>query len=255
MFTIGRKRECRRVRGKLSEYIGGRLGTEEKGSLESHLETCSACAKELEALQMTVKLLNQVPSVPVPRSFAIREMETDREKVTEPRKWGGLRPVPVFAVSGVDSARAGIFDPQRMRWLRPATAVVAAALVLVLMLDFLQVVPHEGGIDTRGLFNETPAPTVMAPSFGGEQDSTKLEDEELVGPPQVPAPLVSPVATPDGADSRDSLGIYDGVELAAEETKGGWPMRQLEIAIGALFVAMVGAILLTVRQRRRWSRI
>jgi len=89
MFAIGRKRECRRVRDKLSEYIDDRLGIDERDSAESHLESCDACSQELEALRMTVHLLNQVPVVPVPRSFAIRETETGREQVPGSRGWGG----------------------------------------------------------------------------------------------------------------------------------------------------------------------
>lgn len=253
MFAIGRKRECRRVRDKLSEYIDDRLGIDERDSVESHLESCDACSKELETLRMTVRLLNQVPMVPVPRSFAIREMEADRKKVPEPRGWGGLRPVPVFAVSGVDSARAGIFDPQRMRWLRPASAVVATALVLLLMLDFLQVVPHGGRIDSGGLLNEPPSQTVVSPSLGAEQDGLKLEGEELVEPPPVPLPLASPQATSEDAASGLFSSRYDVVELE-DEAEGGWPMRQLEIAAGAILFAMVGMMIFTRRLRRRSSR-
>lgn len=255
MFAIGRKRECRKVRGKLSEYIDDRLSIEEIDAVASHLETCGACSKELETLRMTVRLLNQVPMVPAPRSFAIREAETGKEKVPEPRRWGGLRPVPVFAVSGIDSARASIFDPQRLRWLRPATAVAAAALVLLLMLDFLQVVPHGGWLEDSGVLNGPPPQYMLAPSPDIEDGGVKIGDNESVLATPIPAPSVGREATSDDMPSEWlSIGAGEGVEFA-DKTEGGWPMRQIEIAIGALFFTLVGMVLFTRRQRRKWSRV
>jgi hypothetical protein len=255
MFVIGKKRECRRVRGKLSEYIDGRLGIEERVWMESHLGVCGACSEELETLRMTVHLLNQVQMVPVPRSFAIREAETDEAKVPEPRRWDGLRPVPVYALSGVDSALARIIDPKRMRWLRPATALVTAALVLLLMLDFLQVVPHGGWLEGNGVLYESPQQSMLAPSPGMEDGGAKLGENGSVSATPVPAPGVDREATSDEVTSEWLTSeAGEDVDLA-DETKGGWPMRQLEIAIGAFFIALVGAMFLTLRQRRKWSRI
>jgi|GEM_PF-769877 len=256
MFPGMRKARCRKVREMLSEYIDNLLGAEDRGVVESHLEVCEACSNELESLQMTVQLLHRMPSVPVPRSFAIREGKTDREEVSEPRGSGWLRPVPVFAVSRIGSGWASVCDPQRLRWLRPATAFATAALVLLLMLDFLQVVPQQGGIDSREVFNESPAHVMLSPAPGGEDTLEVSGDEpvEVLSPP-VPAPADK---TPTGGADSDELVVRDangGEEEVSAEPSGGWPLRQIEIGIGVVLLALVAVMLFARRRRRSWSRV
>ena len=256
MFPCMRKERCRKVRGMLSEYIDNLLGAEDRGVVESHLEVCEACSNELESLRMTVQLLHRMPSVPVPRSFAIREGKTDREEVSEPRGSGWLRPVPVFAVSRIGSGWASVCDPQRLRWLRPATAFATAALVLLLMLDFLQVVPQQGGIDSREVFNESPAQVMLSPAPGGEDTLEVSGDEpvEVLSPP-VPAPADK---TPTGGADSDELVVRDangGEEEVSAEPSGGWPLRQIEIGIGVVLLALVAVMLFARRRRRSWSRV
>jgi hypothetical protein len=257
MFLSMRKTRCRKVRGMLAEYIDNLLGTEDRGVVESHLEVCEACSNELESLQMTVQLLHRMPSVPVPRSFAVREVETDREEVSEPRGSGWLRPVPAFAVSRIDIGWASVCDPQRLRWLRPATAFATAALVLLLMLDFLQVVPQQGGIDSRAVFNESPAQIVSSPAPGGEEGTLEVNGDEPVEvlPPPVPTPADK---TPtEDVDSGELVGgdANGGEEEVMAETAGGWPLRQIEIGIGIVLLALVTIMLFARRQRRSWSRV
>lgn len=261
MFPGMRKTRCRKVRGMLSEYIDNLLSAEDKGVVESHLEVCEACSNELESLQMTVQLLHRMPSVPVPRSFAVREVETDREEVSEPRGSGWLRPVPVFAVSRIGSGWASVCDPQRLRWLRPATAFATAALVLLLMLDFLQVVPQQGGIDSREVFNESPAQVISSPALGVE-DTLEVSGDEPAGslPVLAPPALASepgekaPTEDVDSGEliARDADG---GEEEVMAEPSGGWPLRQIEIGIGVALLALIAMMLFARRQRRSWSRV
>ncbi len=258
MFLVGGKKQCRKVRGRFSEYIDGLLSGDERAVVEHHLETCEACSEELEALQMTVQLLNQLPSMPVPRSFAIRAAEATRESIPEHQRPGGLRPVPVVATTKVETGRLSIFDPQRLRWLRPATAFATAALVLLLMLDFLQVIPYEGGVATREVSDQPSAQVMVSPAPGGEADLAELKSEE---PPKVlPAPAPESgvkSATDEGADDGGVVpGFTEGVEVEpSDEAGGGWPLRQIEIAIGAVLFALVTMMLLARRQRRKWSRV
>jgi hypothetical protein len=241
----------------LSEYIDNLLGAEDRGVVESHLEVCEACSNELESLRMTVQLLHRMPSVPVPRSFAIREVETDREEVSEPRGSGWLRPVPAFAVSRIGSGWASVCDPQRLRWLRPATAFATAALVLLLMLDFLQVVPQQGGLDSRAVFNESTPQVIVSPALEGEEGTLEVSGDEPaeVLPPPVPAPADKTLT--GGADSDEFVGgdAYDGGGEVSTEAAGGWPLRQIEIGIGVVFLALVAMMLFARRQRRSWSRV
>ncbi|MFC1848484.1 anti-sigma factor family protein [Chloroflexota bacterium] len=252
---IGRKGKCSRFRGMLSEYLDDRLSNEDRDSVARHIETCEACSKEFETLQMTVRLLNHVPMVPAPRSFALREAEVSKERAPEPRRWGRLSPVPVLAASGADAGRTSIFDLQRMRWLRPATAFATAALVLLLMLDFLQVVPHGGGIDTPEMLRENSFPVMLSPSPEAGQGGYELEDDKAVEAPPRPAPTDELKGElEDGASNEITLGAPEAVELY-DEAAGGWPMRQVEIAVGSILFTLVAILMFSWRRRRRLSRV
>ena len=234
MFLGGRKTRCHKVRGMLSEYIDNRLDSEDRVVVERHLEICESCSNELESLQMTVQLLNQVPEMPVPRSFAIREADVVGERVPEPRRPGELQPVPVLATGEVETGRVSIFEPQRLGWLRSATAFVTIALIALLMVDFLQVIPHDVGTD------------------GGEVSTYTIEERV-----DEPAPVPGEEApTEDVTSDESGLGVtYEGEEEISGESAAGWPLRQIEIAMGVLVFALVALMLFARRQRRRWSKI
>lgn len=224
MFLGGRKRRCHKVRGMLSEYIDNRLDSEDRGVVERHLEICEACSNELESLQMTVQLLNQVPEMPVPRSFAIREADVVGERVPEPRRPGELQPVPVLATGEVETGRVGILDLQRHRWLRPATAFATVALIVLLMVDFLQLVPHDK--------------IMLSPTPQGEEYMTEARDDELAEAISEPAPAPGEEALTEDVSSE-----------------AGWPLRQIEIAMGVLVFVLVALVFFARRQRRRWSGV
>jgi anti-sigma factor RsiW len=253
MFPGAGSRRCRKVRRLLTEYIDGRLSGHDVAFVDRHIETCAGCSEELESLRATVRLLSRVPSVPVPRSFALREADVARERAV-PRRRGVLWPSPAAVPVASGVGRAGVLAPERLRWLRPATAVVAAALVLLLALDFAHVVPQEGRANLAGQF----APQVTASAnatagYGQMEDTLKAngsETEDAVPPP-------APVATgaPEGGGmtfsdrSHESLGVDTGLD----QTERGWPMRQIEIGVGAVLLAMVALTLVVWRRRRRWT--
>ncbi len=60
------------VEESLSAYLDGELSAQEKASVEEHLEKCRACSDSLSTLRQTVALLEELPAVPAPRSFALR---------------------------------------------------------------------------------------------------------------------------------------------------------------------------------------
>ncbi len=216
MFLGGRKRRCHKVRGMLSEYIDTRLDSEDRGVVERHLEICESCSNELESLQMTVQLLNRVPLVPAPRSFAISEVET---------------------------GRVSIFEPQRLGWLRPATAFATVALIALLIVDFLQVVPHDQ--------------IMLSPTPQGEEYMIESRGDDRSESISEPAPAPGEEAlTEDVTPDESGLGLtYGGEGEISGESAAGWPLRQIEIAIGVLVFALVALMLFARRQRRRWSRV
>ena len=62
-----------RVRGRLSAYIDGHASRTESRRVEEHLDLCDECGLELDTLRSTVDLLNRLPELAVPRSFALSE--------------------------------------------------------------------------------------------------------------------------------------------------------------------------------------
>jgi hypothetical protein len=118
MFRGKRDSRCRKVWGLLSEYIDSSLSSENKSFVERHLQKCEGCSKELESLRVTVQLLRRVAEVPVPRSFTVTVPKPQRESA---------------------------FGPAGLRWLRPATAIVAIALVALLAGDFSHAFVNNAG--------------------------------------------------------------------------------------------------------------
>lgn len=133
MFRARIETDCHRTRRLLSEYLDRRLSDVERLAVQRHLDTCQTCSRELASLRITVQLLHEVPAVPVPRSFAVRRQEVER--VTAPA-------------------------PQRLRWLRPATAVAVVVLALVVAVDLVQLVPGQFASE-RGGGLATPSTQAM----------------------------------------------------------------------------------------------
>jgi hypothetical protein len=236
MFRGKREPLCRKVRDMLSEYVDNRLGSEKKSLIERHVETCEACSKELESLRMTVQLLHIVPEVAVPRSFMV--------------------PVP-------QSRRESAFGPASLRWLRPATAIVAIALVVLLMGDFLNAFENAGV--NRGPGNVTASgsqPVLSANdiekltmvSVPGVMGQMALATAKAVGytdytivrsvPPSI-------VATPPNLSVAGNEGPIGAQVIAQGEAGVGWPLRQTEIGLGVVVFALATLTVFAVRQRRK----
>jgi hypothetical protein len=123
------------------------------------------------------------------------------------------------------------------------------------MLDFFQVVPQGGGIETPEMLRETYAPSMVAPSPGAEQERYELEDDKSVEVLPLPIPTDEVRdAIEDGASNGFSVGGPEAVELS-DETTGGWPMRQIEIAVGSILFTLVAILMFSWRRRRRLSRV
>ena len=78
MFDRLIKSEHKRVEEMLSAYLDGELSPKEQATVEKHLARCADCAQNLHTLRQTVALLEQLPPVAVPRSFAIRPVQAAR---------------------------------------------------------------------------------------------------------------------------------------------------------------------------------
>jgi len=229
---------CRKVRGMLSEYIDSSLSSENKSVVERHLQTCEACSKELESLRMTVQLLHRVSEVPAPRSFTVT--------VPQPR-------------------RESAFGPSSLRWLRPATAIVAVALVVLLMGDFLHGFENNVGVnDGPGNVTLSGSGFQLAPSSAAEQQpmvavpgvmgqmslatakAVGYTDYTVLPSPPVSQAIAQPVPSVPGNEEITG----DGLVAAQGEAGVGWPLRQTEIGLGASVFVLLALIIFARRQRK-----
>jgi anti-sigma factor RsiW len=141
------------VQGLLSPYIDGQIGSSERDRVESHLEECQVCSRELDSLRATVNLLHRVAVVSPPRSFALAEVEAKRRPATLTREAPQWRRVPALGA------------------LRVATAVATLLLVFVLAGDATHLF-ETGPVENRAAQQGTPvADEVMdagGASFGSE---------------------------------------------------------------------------------------
>jgi hypothetical protein len=239
MFRSRREPLCRKIQGMLSEYIDNRLGSEDKRLVEHHLESCEACSKELESLRMTVRLLHRVPEVSVPRSFTI--------------------PVP-------EPKREGVLGSSSLRWLRPATAIAAIVLVVLLAGDFLNVFGHEAGSGNRILLAPT-GNNVFVTTPEGEGNMTDMGAN--VTAKAIPAPTqegpgnISEGNITEGNVTEGNASLAGaGFTASGTQAEGGppslpgnptvsWPLRQSEIAMGVVVFALATLTIFSVRQRRK----
>jgi len=68
----------------LSAYIDGRVGARERQVITAHIATCAECRTELVQLRATVRLLNGLPQVPLPRSFKLAMKHDGRQNPSSP---------------------------------------------------------------------------------------------------------------------------------------------------------------------------
>ncbi len=149
----GKSISCERIRQELlSAYIDGELSSEERELVEAHLSECEECARDLRTLRRTVELLGELPTLRVPRSFAI--------------------PVPA-AKSITRLSRAYAF-------LRVATALAVLLLAIVWAGDVLFI----------GRAPSAPPPTVVLEleAERGVPFATGMVREKAVPPPVPAAP-------------------------------------------------------------------
>ncbi len=66
---------CERWRELLSRFVFGDLRAAQRRRMQRHLETCPACARDLELYRNTVEVARQLPDAEVPPELAKRLIE------------------------------------------------------------------------------------------------------------------------------------------------------------------------------------
>ncbi len=158
-MRIVRKNQCHKVQGLLSPYIDGQIGSSERDRVESHLEECQVCSRELDSLRATVNLLHRVAVVSPPRSFALAEVEAKRRPATLTREAPQWRRVPALGA------------------LRVATAVATLLLVFVLAGDATHLF-ETGPVENRAAQQGTPVADEVMEAGGAFFDSEGFTDGE-----------------------------------------------------------------------------
>ncbi|MFQ5856719.1 MAG: anti-sigma factor family protein, partial [Anaerolineae bacterium] len=252
----------------LSAYIDGEVTPNEATRVEQHLPVCRRCTEELESLRWTVSLLREVPSVPVPRSFAIRQIDIERE----PTRRRFILPDWI---------------PNSLQWATVATAVLA---VLVFSVDFL----GTSRLPTPTRLMQAPQAEEAAPKM--VQETRELEIvkegaplamtvqverdkflEPASGPQEVPAATLAPrqvapqlrnqppaeepaaaaksaaPAQPAEEQAQDAVvpeptPAPELLEQAQPATRFPNPLRTIEIGLVGLFIILLS---LTLGARRR----
>jgi len=178
---MGFRLDHRFTQKNLSAYLDGRLTASERERVERHVAACSRCQEELATLRSTVELLHEVPSVPLPRSFALSaSAEEERERY---RFWRRMHTA-----------------------LRTATAVVSLLLVLLLSSDLamsLGFVPLP-----RQAAKTAPQKAVV---------ETKVVEAPEVAKAYIPAPSPTAAAERMEADAIPSPSPHKEAEAAAEK--------------------------------------
>lgn len=107
-------KQCKQLEKFHTEYVWGLLDEEQVAAIESHLHGCSACAHEVETLQETLRLTEEVEELPIPPAVLDNiEMNVYKRLATEPpsaKRWHFLsKVVATFRFSGVKRRPVWIF--------------------------------------------------------------------------------------------------------------------------------------------------
>lgn len=68
------------VRGKLSDYLDGSLGADDRRGVDAHLSTCRACSAYLQTLKATVRALGKLTPPKAPASSRRQIVEQARRE-------------------------------------------------------------------------------------------------------------------------------------------------------------------------------
>lgn len=73
------------VKGHLADYLEGELSLDQRALVDAHLDDCSECAREVDEMQRTIRLLRMLPEPVTPPMMAANVMRRIRAGESEPR--------------------------------------------------------------------------------------------------------------------------------------------------------------------------
>jgi len=144
---------CKSWRKQMSAYLDGELGPAEAAALESHVETCGACANAVAELRSALQLLDDHPGLEPSSDFDARfarrlQQEQARQRAEQAlAPWWRWRWPALVTVAAAVCAVCGFLILGRDR---PSRELAPAELEMVAKLDLLrdyQTISHLDGLD------------------------------------------------------------------------------------------------------------
>jgi Putative zinc-finger len=235
---------------ELNAYSDGSLASARAEQVRAHAETCSDCAEALIELGTLRSALGEMPSVHVPRSFALRQADVEAAPAV----------APTAALGGV----FGSLTPM-------LTGVAAIALVAFVVLAGVDLTStssensNDSAAVAQTMSSERAAATgELAPAASGLGETDLSGDGDDAAPvPGVADAVPEPDVTIEAGDSNEyaSLPNDDGdkgdIEAGAEaatvnsEDDDGNGLRIAEIVTAVAAISAGGAALYVWRRNRR----
>ncbi len=224
----------------LSAYVDGELNASALQRVEAHLEVCTACRESVTELRAVRQSVKELPRMPVPRSFVVREADV---AAAPTRAGGGLFGSVTPLLSGV-------------------AAIAIVAFVVLAGFDITSDSPNRGaGITTAGDFSSdlevesaSEAPVNAAVPQTAERENYSAGDEGQLGelspddgeaaPPQEES--ISDDGTRLGTDPQSAVASGDDDETG---------LRIAEALAAGIAVVAGGAALFIWWRRRQAGAI
>ena len=223
---------------ELSAYVDGQLDAAARARVDAHLETCAACRDELAELRGLRQALSELPRVPAPRSFALREADVGPTEV--PRGGGFLSTAPAM-LSGL-------------------TAAAVLAFVVLVGVDLSSVGSSGGGDGAAREFGATSTNDLEFSAPVGESfDEAGVSEEPAEGLAEdADGAIALPEADgpPAAGDDVQAPPIDEAEPLPREPApatvadEGGSALRIAEAAAAALALVAGGSLVLVWWRRR-----
>ena len=127
-------KQCKQLEKFYTEYVSDLLDEEQVARIEAHLRGCSTCADEVEALQNTLRLTDEVAELPIPADVldniemnVYKRLATDSPS-NQPAHFLS-KVVAIFRLSGVKRRPTWIF--------RSALATLALVISISIATIFI----------------------------------------------------------------------------------------------------------------------
>ena len=191
----------------VAAYVDGDVTTEERQRVEAAMAASEQVAWEVNTLRQTVELLQDLPSVPLPRSFTLTEDQV-ADVLQERRSLATVNPSPPWEVEAPPDSlwqRFLNFLNGGDLALRNAAALAAVLLLLVFVAE-TQLQPSTPGLPAAGdqLSSGPAVPQGQATAVGGS-----LAEQTGTSPNEDAAVEQSAVAdtSQEGADDDPVIGV------------------------------------------------